>query len=142
MKLLFKNTTTYSKHIYDDFLNFHSKKFALKYHIVSFAISMLIIFLIEEVTQEYHSNKITQKQSFTFCFYKNYFKIYTKKEYSIVHYRKIYKIFETDTFFYIYLDRRHSLLMDKSGFKKGTPLAFRTFIKKKCPFKYKLDKTK
>ena len=171
MKLLFKNTTTYSKHIYDDFLSFYSIKLSFKYHLFSFVISMLILFLIilyvqnhyyelavifcacltsfilyryfhpiEEVNQDYHSDKITKEQSFTFLFYDHYFKINTKRQYSIVYYRKLYKIFETDTFFYLYLDNRHSFLLDKSGFKKGTPLDFRNFIKKKCPFKYKLDR--
>ena len=92
--------------------------------------------------KDYHSDKITKEQSFTFSFYDKYFKVYTKKEYSIIYYREIYKIFETDTFFYLYLDSSHSLLLDKSGFKKGTPLDFRNFIKKKCPFKYKLAKNK
>ena len=171
MKLLFKNTTTYSKHIYNDFLKFHTKKFSFKYHLFSLVVSMLILFLImlyvqnhyyglavifcacltsfilyryfhpiEEVNKEYHSKKITQKQSFTFSFYNNYFKVFTKREYSVIYYRELYKIFETDTFFYLYLDNRHSLLLDKSGFKKGSPITFRDFIKKKCPFKYKLDK--
>ena len=170
MKLLFKNTTTYSKHIYDDFLNFHSRKFSFKYHLFSLIISMLILFLImlyiqnhyyelavifcacltsfilyryfhpvEEVNKEYHSDKIAKEKSFTFSFYDHYFKIYSEKKYSIVYYRKLYKIFETDTFFYLYLDNRHSFLIDKSGFKKGTPMAFRDFIKKKCPFKYKIS---
>ena len=95
---------------------------------------------IEEVNKDYHSNKITKEQSFTFSFYNTYFKVFTKREYSVIYYRELYKIFETDTFFYLYLDNRHSLLLDKSGFKKGTPITFRDFIKKKCPFKYKLDK--
>ncbi len=169
MKLLFKNTTTYSKKIYDDFLNFHTKKFSFKYHLFSLIISILIIFLImiyiknhyyglaiifcscltsfilyryfhpiEQVHKEYHSDKITKEQSFTFLFYDNYFKVYNKAEYSIVYYREIHKVFETSTFFYLYLDNQHSLLLDKSNFKKGTPLAFRNFIRKKCLFKYKL----
>lgn len=97
---------------------------------------------IEEVKKDYHSDKITKEHIFTFSFYNNYLKVYTKKNYSIVSYRELYKIFETDTFFYLYLDNRHSLLLDKSGFKKGSPSDFRDFMKKKCPFKYKLDKIK
>lgn len=170
---LFKNVTTYSKKVYDEFLNFHAKTFSLKYHVFSLLISMLFLFLImlyvqngyyglavifctcltsfilyryfhpiEEVCKEYHSKKITQKQCFTFSFYKGYFKVYTKREYSIISYQKIYKIYETDTFFYLYLDHRHSFLLDKSGFKKGDPLTFRDFIKKNCPFKFKLDTKK
>lgn len=85
---------------------------------------------IEKVNKEYHSDKITKEQTFTFSFYNNYFKIYTKREYSIVYYRELYKIFETDTFFYLYLDNSYSLLLDKSGFKKGTPLALEILLRK------------
>lgn len=93
---------------------------------------------IEEVKKDYHSDKITKEQSFTFSFYDKYFKVYTKKEYSVIYYREIHKIFETDTFFYLYLDSRHSLLLDKSGFKKGTPVAFRNFSKKKMSFQIQI----
>lgn len=97
---------------------------------------------IEEVQEDYNSDKVTKEYAFTFSFYNKYFKVYSKRQYSVIHYADLYKIFETDTFFYLYLDSRHSLLLNKSGFKKGTPIEFRNFIKKKCPFKYKLDKTK
>lgn len=97
---------------------------------------------IEEVQKDYHSDKITKETSFTFSFYNKYFKVYSKMQYSVIYYKELYKIFETDNFFYLYLDSRHSLLIEKSGFKKGTPVEFRDFIKKKCPFKYKQDKLK
>ena len=56
--------------------------------------------------------------------------------------KDLYKIFETNEFFYLYLDSRHSLILDKSGFTKGTPTEFKDFIKKKCPLKYRYDKVK
>lgn len=92
---------------------------------------------IEKIKKEYHSDKIAKQQTFTFSFYNKYFKVYTKKQYSIIRFRELYKIFETDTFFYLYLNNEHSFLLDKTGFQKGTCLEFREFIKKKCPFKYK-----
>ena len=173
MKLLFKNTTTYSQQIYDDFLNFHTKEFSFKYHLSSLVTSMVIVFLImiyaqnryyglaiilcacltafiwwryfyptKRIKKEYHSDKIAKQQAFTFYFYNKYFKVYTQKKYSIIHFRDLYKIFETDTFFYLYLDNDHSFLLDKSGFQKGTSVEFSNFVKNTYPFKYKLDKEK
>ncbi len=92
---------------------------------------------IEEVRNEYNSEKITKETSYTFSFYEKYFKIYAKREYSKIYYKDLYKIFETNEFFYLYLDKRHSLLLDKNGFQRGTCLEFKNFIKKKCPFKFK-----
>ena len=171
MKILFKNITTYSQHMYDDFLEFHKNHFSFRYNLFSVVISMLFLFLImlyvknhyyglaiifcacltsfilyryfhpiEEVRKEYNSDKFTKFQSFTFLFYDKSFKIYTKKEYSIIRYSELYKVFETDKFFYLYLDNRHSFILDKSGFKKGSSKAFTNFIKKKCPFKFRNDK--
>ena len=90
-----------------------------------------------EVKDDYQSDKVTKQKVFTFTFYPKRLKVYSNLKYSFVKYRDLYKVFETDTFFYLYLDSRHSLLLDKAGFKKGTPSEFRDFIKKKCPFKYK-----
>lgn len=168
LNILFKNVTKYSKKVYDEFLQFHAKKFSFKYHLFSIAVSMLILFCvmlhiqyhnygiaiifcailtsfiiwryfypIAEVKEDYQSEKVTKQKAFTFTFYQKRFKVYSNMRYSFVKYTDLYKIFETDTFFYLYLDSRHSFLLDKSGFKKGTPSEFRDFIKKKCPFKYK-----
>lgn len=96
---------------------------------------------IEEVRNDYQSEKVTNEHVFTFSFYDTYFKVFSEEEYSMIAYKDLYKVFETDAFFYLYLDHSHSLLLDKSGFKKGNSLEFSDFIKKKCPFKYKLEKT-
>lgn len=96
---------------------------------------------IEEVRNDYHSEKVINEHVFTFSFYDTYFKVFSKEEYSIIAYKDLYKIFETDSFFYLYLNHSHSLLLDKYGFKEGNSLEFSAFIKKKCPFKYKLEKT-
>lgn len=92
---------------------------------------------IEEVRNEYNSEKITNETSYTFSFYEKYFKIYAKREYSKIYYKDLYKIFETNEFFYLYLDKRHSLLLNKNGFQKGTSSEFKNFIKKKCPFRFR-----
>ena len=46
MKLLFKNKTTYSREIYEEFLKFHSKKFSFKYNCFSLLVSALMLYFI------------------------------------------------------------------------------------------------
>lgn len=52
-------------------------------------------------------------------------------------YYKLYKIYETKTFFYLYIDNDHAFLINKSGFVRGLSDDFSKFINKKCLFKYK-----
>ncbi len=92
---------------------------------------------IEEVRNEYNSEEIAKEISYTFSFYEKYFKIHAKREYYKIYYKDLYKIFETNKFFYLYLDKRHSFLLYKNGFQKGTSLEFKNFIKKKCPFRFR-----
>ena len=163
VKILFKNTTKYSKQVYDEFLAFHRKKYRFSYiafnALVIFAIifciilqisyhnfNLVIIFLviltafflwrflhpIIEVTEDYKSEKIQDEQEFTFRFYENNFKVENNKEYSIIKYSNLYKVFETKTFFYLYIDKTHALLVDKSTFHKNNPDEFSSFMRKKC----------
>ena len=162
MKLLFKNTTRYTKAVYDKFLVFHRKKYhftytaytaivvafilfglilQVKYHNFSIAIALccvLTFFLlwrffrpISEVSKEYKSDKIQKEKEFTFKFYEKFFTVEDKKEISKIKYYKLYKVFETSDFFYLYIDKTHSFLIDKSKFKKNNPFEFSSFIKKK-----------
>ena len=57
-----------------------------------------------------------------------------------IYYFKLYKVFETQDYFYLYLDEDTAFLVSKSGFKIGTPKDFSEFIKKKCIFKYSKEK--
>lgn len=173
LDLLFKNVTTYSKKVYDEFSAFHKKHFSLRYHTYTFLTAIfilisfktlipsfdytlvfllsmfLVVFLlwrffrpIEEARKYDKNDKTIKEITYTFSFYEKYFKVSDKKEYSIFKYRDIYKIYETKRFFYLYVDRVHSLLIDKSNFKKGSSLEFKQFLIKKCPFKYKQFKKK
>lgn len=173
LDLLFKNVTTYTKKVYDEFSAFHKKHFSLRYHAYTFLtvifilisfktlipsfdytlvflLSMfLVVFLlwrffrpIEEARKYDKNDKTIKEITYTFSFYEKYFKVSDKKEYSIFKYKDIYKIYETKRFFYLYVDRVHSLLIDKSNFKKGTSIEFKQFLIKKCPFKYKQFKKK
>lgn len=121
------------------------------YHNLNLAIILCIIlsffflwrFLhpISEVAKDFKSDKIQNKKEFTFLFYEKYFKVRNQLKYEIVKYSKLHKIFETDDFFYLYLDKTHSILVSKSGFIKGSSSEFSNFIKKKYWWKYKNIKT-
>jgi hypothetical protein len=45
-KLLFKNTTTYSKKLYDQFTQFHNKKFSLSYDLFTIFILILLVYCL------------------------------------------------------------------------------------------------
>ncbi len=168
LKVLFKNTTQYSKLIYDEFLAFHTKIYhfsylaytvlvtafllgslilQIKYHNFSVAILLCFGFTsfilwrffrpIHDVSKEYNSETIQQEKSFTFQFYDNFFVIKSSQVYSKVKYYQLYRIFETTDFFYLYIDKTHSFLVSKSGFKKNNPDDFSKFIQKKCWWCYR-----
>ncbi|MCI8410971.1 MAG: YcxB family protein [Clostridia bacterium] len=88
-------------------------------------------------SKEFKSDKIQNEEEFTFTFFDKYFKIQNRLKYQTIKYRRLYKIFETSTFFYLYIDRTHAFLIDKSTFTIGSSNEFSNFISKKCWFKYK-----
>lgn len=168
MKLLFKNTTKYTKKNYDEFLNFHSEHYKYWYLSYTLLMSCFIVFFIVvqinlhnisisyvfcivltafilwrifhpifEVKKEYESEKIKEEKSYTFKFYEKKFSVLNLRYISEAKYSDLYKVFETDTFFYLYIDKKHSILLEKAKFTKGTSNDFSTFIKKKCWYKYK-----
>lgn len=168
LKLLFKNTTQYTKGIYEEFLAFHNKKYRFTYIayttiVVAFILFTLILQIkyrnysiaillccgltffvlwrffrpVSEVTKDYKSDKIQKEQKFTFKFYDKFFITEDDKEYSRIKYYELYRVFETADFFYLYIDKTHSFLVDKSKFKKDNPSEFSKFIKKKCWWKFK-----
>lgn len=169
LKILFENTTKYSKDIYNKFLAFHSKKYRftyvsytviivalilfcltlqVKYHNFTIAVvfcSVLTVFIlwrlfkpISDVSKEYKSEKIQSEKEFTFKFYDNFFTVEDNNEYIKMNYFQLYKVFETQDFFYLYIDKRHSFLIEKSKFKSNASTSFSCFIKKKCWWKYRL----
>ena len=92
---------------------------------------------ISDISKEYKSEKIQNEQEFTFKFYDKYFIIEDDKVFSEIKYYQLYRAFETDDFFYLYIDKSHSFLIDKSKFKNNNPSDFSAFIKKKCWWCYK-----
>lgn len=96
---------------------------------------------VSDVKKEYKSDKIQKQTKFTFKFYHKLFTIEDDKQISTIKYYQLYRVFETRDFFYLYIDKSHSFLIDKSCFKKNSPDNFSKFIKKKCWWNYKFIKT-
>lgn len=92
---------------------------------------------ISVVKKEIESDKIQNEKEFTFKFYDKYFKVQDELQVDTIKYYKLYKIHETDTFFYLYIDRTHAFLLNKDTFINGNSTSFSNFIKKKCWYCYK-----
>lgn len=92
---------------------------------------------ISEVSKEFKSDKIQNEQKFTFIFYRNNFKVRAKLQTYIIKYNELYKIFETSSFFYLYIDKTHAMLLNKDSFSIGYADDFSSFIQKKCWYKFK-----
>ena len=91
----------------------------------------------KKIKKELKTEKFDKEKTFTFYFYNKYFIISDGKSKSKIHYFLLYKIFETDDFFYLYIDKDHAFLLEKTKFTKGNKKEFISFLKKKCWFKVK-----
>ena len=162
MKVLFKNTTKYTKENCNNFLEFHTNKYWKKelLKIILFGICILyilifniinknwllvlgailsggIIYLIEKSKFKKQEKNKKKVKEFTFYFYEKHIKIKHRREFERLKYFQIHRVFETDEYFFIYLDEKSSLILNKAGFEIGTPKQFSKFIRNKCPLKYK-----
>lgn len=162
MKVLFKNTTKYTKENCDSFLEFHTNKYGkrelLKVGLIGICILYIfifniiyknwllvlgaiflagIIYLIEKNKSAKQKKSRKKVKEFTFYFYEKHIKIKYRREFERLKYFQIHKVFETDKYFFIYLDEKSSLILNKEGFEIGTAKGFSKFIKGKCPLKYK-----
>lgn len=168
-KLLFKNTTKYNKKNYEEFVQFHNNKYNTSYNVYTIIMSILLIYCVIINIKEKNINfmflflailivflglriylpvkrhKRNQKNiantkiaSYTFSFYDLFFKL--DKE--ILYYFKLYRVFETEKYFYLYINPNYAMLISKSGFEIGNVEDFRKFIKKKCFFKYRKQNTR
>lgn len=92
-----------------------------------------------EISKEFNSEKIQDEKEFTFTFFEKKIKIREndKLETYIIKYNELYRVYKTEEFFYLYIDRRHALLINSNSFIIGNSEDFSEFIKKKCKFKYK-----
>lgn len=163
MTPLFKNKTKYTEQNYQQFVNFHSKKYNFSYYTYTIIISllmvyccilgiiqkdfgitllfacMLIVFLILRIyipNRSYLKTKKDLKSEKNNLFIFNFYQHYFTIGKSRLYYFKLHKVFETKDYFYLYVDEENAALVSKSGFEIGTPDDFTNFIKKKCLLKY------
>lgn len=166
-KLLFKNSTQYSKKLYDNFTRFHNKKNSTSYEIftifilillaycifatinaklIFLGITFIIVFIlfifyrffvpIYVYKKESKKKAITKELTFKFYFYDTYFKVRDNLNYDKFAYFRLYKVYETDNYFYLYLSKNYSFIIDKKSFSLGSSKDFSSFIKNKVKFKY------
>lgn len=163
MKPLFTNTTKYTKQNYEQFIEFHRKKFNFSYMAYTLVMSLLIIYcMIFNITQKnflymllflilliiflvirlyipvrrYKKTKknYSQKKELKFKFaFYPYYFTIGKKT---IYYFKLFKVFETANCFYLYVDEDYAAILNKDSFEVGTADEFSKFIKKKCLFRY------
>lgn len=169
MKILFKNNTRYTKERYNEFIEFHRNKYGKKIILKMIAICIwlsyilifniiiknwilifsailvtMLLYLINNKKQSKRENRkqkiLNNQKEFSFYFYDEYIKIKYGRKFERLKYFHLYKIFETEKNFFLYTDETHSLILSKDGFEIGNTADFSSFIKKKCPLKYKNEK--
>lgn len=100
--------------------------------IAMFVSAFYKIFLQKKIVKdEMESDKITEEKEFEFDFYDNYIIIKQDNEEEKIKYRKLYKAFETDNYFYIYINKDNAFILNKNGFVVGKEKEFHDFIAKK-----------
>lgn len=89
--------------------------------------------------KELRSDKVQNNLINYYFFYDNYFKVKNTIGNSKLKYSKLYKVYENDNYFYLYLDKNNSFILEKNGFMIGTSSDFEKFMKSKVGFKFKKD---
>lgn len=170
MKILFKNVTRYTKEEMKIFQDFYYNKNVKMYTIgkIGLQLIVLILMILNIMQANWYSligivawfiilyaylynvkpkrkqniNKEQEDQEYEFNFSEEYVQIKDNenKEIRKVKYSQFRKVYETKRDFYMYIDKNHSLLINKDCFKIGSKENFGKFIKKKMKFKYKLEK--
>ena len=90
------------------------------------------------VDKEMKSDKISDNNTNTFIFFDKNFEVTNNNGSFKFKYFMLHKIFETNDFFYLYVNKENAFLVAKDSFTFGTPEDFSKFVKNKCKFKYKL----
>lgn len=83
------------------------------------------------IKEELESSKISGQEEFTFKFYDKYFTVNNLKKIEEIKYVKIYKAFETNIYFYLYINRTNAFILEKSGFVNKDIDEFKDFLKTK-----------
>lgn len=166
MKPLFKNTTKYNSKNYNEFINFHSKKFNFSYNaytlimcilllyciilnifqkdiwlilLFSILFALMILFRLYLPMKRYQKNKKMYSKDKQLSITFTFYPFYFSIGKKFYPYMRLYKVFETKDYFYLYINEDVAALVSKTGFNLGTSDKFSEFIKKKCFFKYRKE---
>ena len=114
-----------------------------KNYMVALIIILMVILVC--ISREHYRKKNRKKQlknfktknseDIEFSFYNKYFTTKFNEKKQKVRYYKIHKVCNDEKNFYVYLDKTHAFIINKTGFVKGTPEEFEEFILKKYRFK-------
>lgn len=87
------------------------------------------------IKKEASSNKIKKQMKNTYSFYDTYMEVKNDKDCIKLNYYKLHRAFSTKKYFYLYINKNYSFILDKNNFTIGTPEDFNIFIKKKTWYK-------
>jgi len=163
-EILFKNTTKYNSKNYNQFIEFHNKKFAFSNNFYTIIMTILLIYCIILNTKKLNIPFLFLFVALLICFllwriyfpmkrYQktqkklgkikesrytfSFYNLYFQLDKKVIYYFKLYKVFETKDYFYLYINPDYAMLVSKDGFEIGSLDDFRKFIKKKCLLKYR-----
>ena len=144
MKILFKNTTKYTKENTNSLVEFHANKYGKREFIktILYAVAFMYILIFNIICKNWFLVLGAILLSIIIYFIEKNIKIKCRRQFERLKYFQLHKIFETEEFFFLYLDEKNSLILSKEGFEVGTAKGFSKFIKNKCPFKYRIEENK
>ncbi|MCI8353094.1 MAG: YcxB family protein [Clostridia bacterium] len=87
------------------------------------------------VKKEAGSSKVKNQMKNTYSFYDKYMTIKNSKDDIKLSYYKLYNVFETENYFYLYINKNYSFVLAKDTFSIGNPNEFYKFMKKKLWYK-------
>ena len=96
------------------------------------------LYPLKKVEKELKTDKFKNEREFVFTFYEKFFVISDRKFSEKIKYWKLHRVYETENFFYLYIDAEHAFLLNKSTFIKGNHSEFFKFLKKKIWYKINL----
>lgn len=163
-EILFKNVTKYDSKNYNQFIQFHNKKYAFSNNSYIIIMTILLVYcVILNIRQknipliflfiglliglllwkiyfpmtryQKTQNELNNIKTTHYTF--SFYNLYFQVDKTIMYYFKLYKVFETKDYFYLYINPNYAMLVSKNGFEVGTTEDFRKFIKKKCLLKYR-----
>ena len=113
----------------------------LRYNIIFLALVFTIILAVfiwyrmfypnKKVNKEVKKEKFEKEKEFTFSFYEDYITIDDGQKKQKYSYWKFYKIYQNDSYFYLYISKEYAFILDKKQFLVGDVKTFYKFIKKK-----------